>query len=70
LFVSHPGIDYTSCELDNDMLFMEHHSVESKMDDDEYEQRLWPADRLRPATGGRVFVARAAGNGYVRGVLG
>jgi hypothetical protein len=46
------------------MLFVEHHSGESEMDDDEYERRLWPADRLRPATGGRVFVARTAGNGY------
>jgi hypothetical protein len=52
--------------MDNDMLMLEHHSGESEMDDDEYERRLWPADRLRPATGGRVFVARAAGTGYVR----
>ena len=50
--------------MDNDMLFVEHHSGESEMDDDEYERRLWPADRLRPATGGRVFVARTVGNGY------
>ena len=65
-FVPLPGIDYMLCEVENDMLFMEHHSGESEMDNDEYEQRLWPADRLRPATGGCVFVARMAGNGYVR----
>ena len=53
-------------EMDNDMLFVEHHSGESEMDDDEYERRLWPTDQLRPATGGRVFVARTARNGYVR----
>ena len=52
------------------MLLVEHHSGESKMDDDEYEQRLWPADRLHPAIGGHVFVARAVGNGYVCRVLG
>ena len=66
----YPGIDYSLRELDNDMLFVEHHSGESEMDDEEYEQRLWPADSLHPATGGPVFVARTAGNGYVRGVLG
>jgi len=49
--------------MDNDMLMLEHHSGESEMDDDEYERRLWPADRLRPATGGRVFVARTAALG-------
>ena len=59
-----------SREVENDMLLVEHHSGESKMDDDEYERRLWPAGRLRPATGGHVFVARAAGNGYVHRVLG
>ena len=48
------------------MLMVEHHSGESEMDDDEYERRLWLADRLRPATGGHVFVARTAGTGYVR----
>jgi hypothetical protein len=48
------------------MLMVEHHSGESEMDDDEYERRLWPADRLRPARGGRVFVARTVGNGYER----
>jgi hypothetical protein len=32
-----PGIDYTSREMDNDMLMVEHHSGESEMDDDEYE---------------------------------
>ena len=52
------------------MLFVEHHSGESEMDDDEYERRLWPADRLRLATGGRVFVARMGGSGYGRIVLG
>ena len=52
------------------MLLMEHHSGESEMSDDEYEQHLWPADRLRPATGGHVFVVRAVRNGYKRCVLG
>ena len=61
-----PGLDYTSRETDNGMLMVEHHSGEREMDDDEYERRLWPADRLRPATGGRVFVAWTAGTGYVR----
>ena len=61
-----PGIDYVSREMDNEMLMVEHHSGESEMDDDEYERRLWPEDRLRPATGGRVFEARTSGTGYVR----
>ena len=61
-----PGIDYTSREMDNDLLMVEHHSGEGEMDDDEYERRLWPADRLRPARGGREFVVRTAGTGYVR----
>ena len=52
--------------MDNDMLMLEHHSGESEMDDNEYEQCLWPADRLRPAAGGRVFLAQTAGTGYVR----
>jgi len=47
------------------MLMVEHHSGESEMEDDEYEQRLWPADQLHPAKGGRVFVAQTAGTGYV-----
>ena len=70
VFPLSPGIDYTSRAVENDMLMVEHHSGESEMDDDEYERRLWPADRLRPATGGRVFVARTAGTGYVRRDLG
>ncbi len=48
------------------MLMVEHHSGESEMGDDEYERCLWPEDRLRPATGGRVFEARTSGTGYVR----
>ncbi len=60
-----PGIDYTSRETDNDMLMVEHQSGEREVDDDEYERRRWPVDQLRPATGGRVFVARTAGTGYV-----
>ena len=61
-----PGVDYTRRETDNDMLMVEHHSGESEMDDDEYERRLWPAELFRPAAGGRVFVARMVGTGYVR----
>jgi hypothetical protein len=52
------------------MLLVEHHSGESEMSDGEYERRLWPEDQLRPATGGRMFVARMAGTGYVRRELG
>ena len=59
-----------SREVANDLLLVEHHSGESKMSDDEYEQRLWPEDQLRPATGGRVFVAWTAGMGYVCRELG
>ena len=59
-----------SREVANDLLLLEHHSGESKMSDDEYKQRLWPADQLRPATGGRVFVARMEGSRYVHIVLG
>ena len=59
-----------SRKVGNNMLLVEHHSGESKMDDDEYERRLWLADRLRPATSGRVLVVRATGNGYVLSVLG
>ena len=59
-----------SCEVANDMLLVEHHSGESKMSDDEYERSLWPENQLRPATGGRVYVARMAGTGYVRRELG
>ena len=53
------------CEVANDMLLVEHHSGESEMSDGEYERRLWPEDQLRPATGGRVFLARTAGTGYI-----
>jgi hypothetical protein len=59
-----------SCGVANDMLLVEHHSGESEMSDGEYERRLWPEDQLRPATGGRMFVARMAGTGYVRRELG
>ena len=52
------------------MLLVEHHSGESEMSDGEYERRLWPEDQLRPVTGGRMFVARMAGTGYVRRELG
>ena len=52
------------------MLLVEHHSGESEMSDGEYERYLWPADQLRPATSGRVFVAREAYTGYVRRELG
>ena len=52
--------------MENEMLMVEYHSGESEVDDDEYERRLWPADRLRPATGGRVFEVRTLGAGYVR----
>ena len=65
-----PGIDYMSREVTNTMLLVEHHSVESEMSDDEYEQCLWPEDQLHPATGGCVFVARMAGTGYVWRELG
>lgn len=61
-----PGIDYAQREMDNELLMVEQHSGESEMDEDEYERRLWPADRLRPARGGREFVVRTAGTGYVR----
>ncbi len=59
-----------SREVANDMLLVEHHSGESEMSDGEYERRLWPEDQLRPATGGRMFVARMAGTGYVHRELG
>ncbi len=65
LFPVMPGVDYLSRETDNELLMVEHHLGES-VDDNEYERRLWPADRLRPATGGRVFAGRTAGTGYVR----
>ena len=65
LFPFMPEIDYASREVKNDMLMVEHHSGESEMDNDEYERRLWPADRLRPATGGCVLRAHSG-----RGVWG
>jgi hypothetical protein len=52
------------------MLLVEPHSGESEMSEDEYERRLCPEDQLCTATGGRVFVARMAGTGYVRRELG
>jgi hypothetical protein len=52
-------------QVANDMLLVEHHSGESEMSDDKYERCLWPEDQLHPATGGRMFVARMAGTGYV-----
>ena len=65
-FCSHPGIDYMSREVDNDMLMAEHHSGESKMSNEEYEHHLWREDQLRPVTGGHLFEARTVGTGYVR----
>ena len=59
-----------SPKVANDMLLVEHHLGESKMSDREYDCCLWPEDQLRPATGGRVFVARKAGTGYVHRELG
>ena len=59
-----------SREVTNDLLLVEHHSGESEMSDDEYEQCLWLEDQLRLATGGHVFVAQTAGTGYMRRELG
>ena len=64
--VPRPGVDYMSREVTNTMLL----SGESEMSGDEYERRLWPEDQLHPVTGGRVFVARMAGTGYMRRELG
>jgi len=61
-----PGIDYMLREVKYDMLLVEHHSGESEMSDEEFEQSLWREDQLRPVTGGRVFGARTVGTGYVR----
>ena len=59
-----------SRKVDNGMLMIEHHLGESKMSEGEYERRLWPEYQLHPASGGRVFVARTAGAGYVSQELG
>ena len=61
----HPGVNYVSHEVDNDMLTVMHHSGESEMSNKEYERRLWREDQLHPMTGGRLFEARTVGTGYV-----
>ncbi len=63
--VSFPVVDFISCEVDNNMLMVEHHSGESKMSDEEFERHLWRRDQLHPVSGGRVFAAQTVGTGYV-----
>ena len=40
---------------------------DSKMTEEEYAGELFRDDQLRPETGGRRFLVRRSGAGYVRG---
>jgi hypothetical protein len=60
------GADFTYRETFNDLLEVEWMRGDSEMTEEEYTEGRYPRDQLRPETGGRYFLARFVGAGYVR----